>query len=132
MNKNSVKNDIYISKNNEKLLKVPKLGFVRLSQKIRYKDYNLKKVTISKSSTNKYYISILVDDNDNIYTKLLSVFDEDILDSTDIVHQWSGINSRGTAQFNGNVIKNLVIDNSKSNKINLDKSKSFLSSLISR
>ena len=61
LNKNSVKNDIYISKDNEKLLKVPKLGFVRLSQKIRYKDYNLKKVTISKSSTNKYYISILVE-----------------------------------------------------------------------
>lgn len=61
LNKNSVKNDIYISKDNEKLLKVPKLGFVRLSQKMRYKDYNLKKVTISKSSTNKYYISILVE-----------------------------------------------------------------------
>ena len=61
LNKNSVKNDIYVSKDNEKLLKVPKLGFVRLSQKIRYKDYNLKKVTISKSRTNKYYISILVE-----------------------------------------------------------------------
>ena len=61
LNRNSVKNDIYISKDNEKLLKVPKLGFVRLSQKIRYKDYDLKKVTISKSSTNKYYISILVE-----------------------------------------------------------------------
>ena len=63
LNKNSVGNDIYISKDNDKLLKVPKLGFVKLSQKIRYSNYNLKKITISKSSTNKYYISILVEIN---------------------------------------------------------------------
>ena len=61
LNKNSVKNDIYVSKDNDKLLKVPKLGFIKLSQQIRYKDYNIKKVTISKSSTNKYYISILME-----------------------------------------------------------------------
>lgn len=61
LNKNNVKNDIYISKDNDKLLKVPKLGFIKLSQEIRYKEYNLTKVTISKSSTNKYYISILLE-----------------------------------------------------------------------
>lgn len=61
LNRNNVKNDIYISKDNNKLLKVPKLGFVRLSQKLRYKNYNLKKITISKSTTNNYYVSILVE-----------------------------------------------------------------------
>lgn len=59
--KNNTKNDIYVSKDNDKLLKVPKLGFIKLSQQIRHKDYNIKKVTISKSSTNKYYISILME-----------------------------------------------------------------------
>ena len=59
--KNNTKDDIYVSKDNVKLLKVPKLGFIKLSQQIRYEDYNIKKVTISKSSTNKYYISILME-----------------------------------------------------------------------
>lgn len=61
MCKNNTKDDIYVSKDNDKLLKVPKLGFIKLSQQIRYEDYNIKKVTISKSSTNKYYISILME-----------------------------------------------------------------------
>lgn len=105
-----------------------------LSKNSSPKGYNIDKFLKFLSGENNVYLIYIVaiDDSDNIYTKLLSVFDEDILDSTDIVHQWSGINSRGTAQFNGNVIKNLVIDDSKSNKINLDKSKSFLSNLISR
>lgn len=59
--KNSTKDDIHVSKDNDKLLRVPKLGFIRLSQQIRYEVYNIKKVTISKSSTNKYYISILME-----------------------------------------------------------------------
>lgn len=61
ISQNTVANHIRLDESNKKRLRIPKLGFVKLSQKIRYKNFVIKKITISKSSNEKYYISLLLE-----------------------------------------------------------------------
>jgi len=61
ISQNTVANHIRLDESNKKRLRIPKLGYVKLAQKIRYKSFTIKKITISKSSTEKYYISLLLE-----------------------------------------------------------------------
>ena len=66
--------------------------------------------------------------NDKISTKLLSVYDNKILDYTGIQFHWSGRDSRGATQLSNNYHK-LIDDNYKSD-ISLEKAEKFLDKLL--
>lgn len=59
---------------------------------------------------------------------LISMFQEDLLSSTILLKHWAGRNSRGVTQFEGTTLNRLL--KSPNNKINLKKSKKFLSDLV--
>jgi len=63
-----------------------------------------------------------------IATKLVSMFQEKLVDNIIIQNHWAGRNSRGVSQFNGNVIKDIILN--ESNSISIEKSISFLNKLI--
>lgn len=95
------------------------------------KGYNIDKLLKFLSDEKSVYLIYIIGiDNNDIYTKLMSIFHDDILSATNIVHHWSGINSRGTTQYNGDVIKNVVMDLELENNINLHKSNVFISNLL--
>lgn len=96
------------------------------------KGYNIDKLLEFLSKDNTVYLIYIIGIEDNkIYTKLITVFDEEILGSTRIVDNWSGLNSRGTTQYNGDSIKSIVMsDKNIENNINEDKVLSFINELI--
>ncbi|MGI9255499.1 MAG: hypothetical protein ACR2PY_01035 [Salinispira sp.] len=59
---------------------------------------------------------------------LVSVFQTDLLNTTDIRKHWAGRNSRGVAQFHGETIRELILK--PNNDINIAASKKFLRYLI--
>ena len=56
---NNVNNNIQLNFNSKRI-KIPKLGLVKFKDK-RHFDYKIKSVTISKTKTNKYFVSILTE-----------------------------------------------------------------------
>ncbi len=73
-----------------------------------------------------YFVGILQDLT--IKSALVPVFDDKLLDATVPLTHWSGRNSRGVTQFDGSVIHELI--NQKMSKIDIERSKFFLSELI--
>ena len=59
---------------------------------------------------------------------LISMFQNDLRNTTHILAHWAGRNSRGVAQFNGQVLDNLI--KSPNNKIDIEESEKFLNRLI--
>jgi hypothetical protein len=63
-----------------------------------------------------------------VNTVLLSMFQEDLMDSTILLKHWAGRNSRGVTQFDGNVIHELIV--SPKNNVNEEKAVLFLKNMI--
>ena len=74
------------------------------------------------------FFFIGIDSTSIISSRLVSVFQEDLLSNTSVVKHWAGRNSRGVAQFIGKGINKLL---KKQNlDINLYKAKEYLEILI--
>ncbi|MAG14598.1 MAG: hypothetical protein CL874_01770 [Dehalococcoidales bacterium] len=94
------------------------------------KGYNIDKLleflAQDKSVFMFYFIGI--EPNKVINQVLISMFQKDLLMSTILLKHWSGRNSRGVTQFEGETIHRLIL--SPSNTINKEESNQFLNTLI--
>ncbi len=94
------------------------------------KAYNIDKLLefLSKPDTvfMFYFVGIMPDKI--LGQSLVSIFQNDLRDTTHLLKHWAGRNSRGVAQFNGNTINSLL--QAADNSIDVDKSVEFLQSLI--
>lgn len=94
------------------------------------KAYNLDKILEFLAQDNSvflfYFVGIMP--NQIVGQVLISMFQDELRDTTRLLAHWAGRNSRGVAQFNGRVIDGLL--NSPNNQIDLDKGKDFLENLI--
>ena len=91
------------------------------------KGYNLDKVLEFLSREDSVFMLYIVGvDNakKSIKTKLVSMFQSDLLDHTLVQSHWSGRNSRGASQLRGNAIKRIIA--SDDHVIDLEKAKDFL------
>jgi hypothetical protein len=94
------------------------------------KAYNIDKM-LEFLATNKsvfmfYFIGLKP--NKVVAQILISVFQKDLLNSTIILKQWAGRNSRGVTQFQGKIIHKLIL--SANNEIDISESNDFLAELI--
>lgn len=94
------------------------------------KAYNLDKVleflATDKSVFMFYFVGI--EPARIVNTVLVSMFQEDLLDSTLLLKHWSGRNSRGVSQFEGKTISELIL--SPKSYINSEKSIRFLQEVL--
>ena len=73
-----------------------------------------------------------IDETGIVNTVLASVFHDKLQNTTLLQHHWAGRGTRGTAQFNGKTINELLYDGQFENNINDNDSKSFLQKLLNR
>jgi len=94
------------------------------------KAYNLDKVLeflAMESSVFMFYF-VGIEPTKIVNTVLISMFQEDLLDSTILLKHWSGRNSRGASQFEGKTIGELI--RSPRSQINQSKAVTFLQKII--
>jgi hypothetical protein len=95
------------------------------------KAYNLDKILeflAEKRSVFLFYF-VGVESGSIVNTVLVSMFQEDLLDSTILLRHWAGRNSRGVSQFEGKAITRLIIE--PQININEENSKIFLERILS-
>lgn len=73
-----------------------------------------------------YFVGIMPDKI--LGQSLVSIFQDDIRNTTHLLRHWAGRNSRGVAQFNGQTIGDLI--HSQNNDIDIQHSQEFLKHLI--
>ncbi len=95
------------------------------------KAYNIDKLLEFLSSDNSIFLFyfIWIEPARIINQSLVSIFQKDLQNSTIIQSHWAWRNSRWVAQFNGEILHNLIL--SQSNEIDIESSRSFLEHLIS-
>jgi len=95
------------------------------------KAYNIDKFLefMSKEKTVLMFYFIGVDLTKIVNTTLVSVYQENLIDTTVAQFHWAGRNSRGVTQFEGTTIHTLI-ENSNNNTINQKKALDFLEKLI--
>ena len=84
------------------------------------KAYNIDKILEFLSDEKSVYLLYFVGVNSNneISTRLCSMFEYDLLNNTKSMKHWAGRNTRGVTQFYGHIIKDLLTKTS--NHINLE------------
>lgn len=94
------------------------------------KAYNIDKVLefLAKEKSVFMFYFIGLEPNKIVAQTLISVFQRDLLNSTILLKHWAGRNSRGVAQFHGEIIHNLIL--SANNHIDVEASKVFLQKLV--
>lgn len=94
------------------------------------KAYNIDKLLefLAKNNSVFMFYFIGIEPNKIINQVLISMFQENLLQSTILLKHWAGRNSRGVTQFEGKTLNRLII--SPDNRIDIDKSKRFMNSLI--
>ena len=94
------------------------------------KAYNIDKLLefLSQDKSVFMFYFIGLEPNKIINQVLISMFQTDLLQSTILLKHWSGRNSRGVTQFEGETIHRLII--SPNNQINKEESNYFLNTLI--
>ena len=97
------------------------------------KAYNVDKLLKFLATEKSVYMICLlgIDDDGTIIARLCSVFDNRLVDATNIIHHWAGRNSRGVAQFLGHALTQILNDE---NGIVIDKNKAitFIEDMINR
>ena len=95
------------------------------------KAYNIDKLLRFLSEEESVYLLFLIGiaEYDEIHTKLISVFDSELLDATKVQFHWAGRSSRGVMQFDGHELEKIIF----SNQITIDAGKAteYLEYLIS-
>ena len=94
------------------------------------KAYNIDKLLefLSKDKSVFLFYFIGIEPNKIVDQVLVSVFQKDLLKSTITLKHWSGRNSRGVIQFQGDIIHRLILN--INNDIDLKASKEYLQSLV--
>jgi hypothetical protein len=95
------------------------------------KGYNLDKMLDFLSEDNTVFMIYLVGidyERKSIKTKLISMFQNTLIDNTVIQAHWAGRNSRGVSQFNGEAIKRIILNDG--NAIDGDKAQKFLEKIL--
>ncbi len=97
------------------------------------KAYNIDKLLEFLATDKSVYMIYLlgIDENGKIVARLVSVYDERLLEATNIIHHWAGRNSRGVAQFLGTALVK-ILDDKQGNIIQHSKAEAFLNELINR
>ena len=72
-----------------------------------------------------------IDEHKKITARLVSVFDDRLMHTTNFQQHWAGRNSRGVAQFNGKALES-ILERKSVSAINHDEAKAFLKKLIDR
>jgi len=95
------------------------------------KAYNIDKILefLTKERTVFMFYFVGIDYLKNsVKTTLISMFQKDLCNSIFILSHWSGRNSRGVTQFDGKVIKKLILN--PDNSIDIKKAQDLLKKLI--
>ena len=107
-----------------------KVVYLNSNPKAYNVDKFLKKMSEARSVFLFYFIGI---DEDSIFRTLLcSVYHDKLIDSTILQFHWAGRSTRGTAQFNGKAIDEMLSEDDFKNSIDANKAKSFLENLLKR
>lgn len=88
------------------------------------KGYNIDKLLSFLAEERSVYLIYIVaiDENENIKTKLCSMYNDQLLSGTKIIKHWAGRNSRGVTQYIGKNLESIInrfdwgIDSIKSQK----------------
>ena len=64
----------------------------------------------------------------SIKTKLISMFQNTLIDNTVIQPHWAGRNSRGVSQFSGDAVKRIILN--EENTIDISKATAFLERIV--
>lgn len=94
------------------------------------KAYNIDKLLEFLSRDDSVYLLFFIgiDENNEIHTRLCSMFENELLQNTRCMKHWSGRRTRGVTQFYGSAIKDLLHNNSVD--IDIDYSISRLNEMI--
>lgn len=94
------------------------------------KAYNLDKMLefLAKKDTVFLFYFVGILPKQIVGQVLISMFQDDLRDSTHILKHWAGRNSRGVSQFNGQTIDMLI--KSPNNNIDIAKSQTYLKKII--
>ena len=113
--------------------------YTDIKTKVLYLDSNPKAYNIdkflecmSKEKTVFMFFFIGIDETGIMNTALVSVFHDQLQETTLLQHHWAGRATRGVAQFNGKTINDILNDNTFKNNICEVKSKEFLKTLLER
>lgn len=97
------------------------------------KAYNIDKLLEFLSRKKAVYMIYLlgIDENANIVARLVSVFDDRLIDASVVQPHWAGRNSRGVTQFNGKALVS-ILEQDKRSQINHSGAEKFLQKLIDK
>lgn len=97
------------------------------------KAFNIDKMLQFLSTPNSVYLFFLVGitSNDQIRTKLVSVFEAFLAKTAQKQHHWAGRNSRGVVQFNGKVLDEILESKDFNHEIDLDIARKYIEELLS-
>jgi hypothetical protein len=96
------------------------------------KGYNLDKMLEFLAEDDTVFMIYLVGidyERKTIKTKLISMFQNTLLNNTVIQAHWAGRNSRGVSQFNGEAVKHIILN--EENMIDKQTAKMFLDKILS-
>lgn len=96
------------------------------------KGYNIDKFLEFCSADRSVFMFLLVGLSAEvpIRTRLVSVFDSDLLSGTRAIHHWAGRSTRGVTQFDGQMLHEIIHDDSFANRVDLQQSGEFLEKLL--
>ena len=96
------------------------------------KAFNIDKLLEFLSSENSVFMFLLVGLSDEIpiQGKLVSVFDSHLIKGINFIHHWAGRSSRGVAQFNGQSLQNILLNNSFQTEVNQSESVALIEKLL--
>ena len=98
------------------------------------KAYNIDKFLKQMSDPRSIFLFFFigVDEKSIFRTLLCSVYHGKLIDNTILQFHWAGRNTRGTAQFNGAAIDEMLNEKDFENQIDTNKAKVFLKILLNR
>lgn len=97
------------------------------------KAYNIDKFleTMSDGRSISFFYLIGIDEKGIVAAKLVSVYHKSLIEATFVQSHWSGRNSRGVTQFNGEALNNILESKDFINVLDTEKAKTFLLDIIS-
>lgn len=95
------------------------------------KGYNIDKLLSFLAEDQSVYLVFIVaiDKNEQINTRLCSMYNRQLLSSTRIISHWAGRNSRGVTQYLGKALEDIVFDFDKS--VDVEQAYHFLDTCLS-
>lgn len=79
-----------------------------------------------------YVLFVGINEKGIFNTALASVYHEELQNTTLLQHHWAGKGTRGVAQFNGEIINEILRIKEFANKIDIQASQRFLTDLMNR